>query len=220
MTKIFPYNQEVEDQIKKIKLALRVHMNGEVSDNMTRKGLEYKLNYGTLLPELKEASKKFTPHKLLAERLWHLRIRETMILATYLYPSDEFQIETAEEWMITTPTQEIAEICSMNLFSKLSYAGDLISKWIDNSEGFAKLYSWLLLIRRFKDIKPEKLDEYIHLGVCSMLSENKPVKSAILSAFKRIGAMNPYQMLKAVDNWQYSDDTRVFYEEIKEELNF
>ena len=219
--KIFLYNSEIEDQLKKIKSALRMRMNGEISDNMTQKGILYKLNYGMLLPELKNLSKKYTPHKLLAERLWHLRIRETMILATYLYPIDEFSIETAQEWLEMFSTREIAEICCFNLFSKLPYVELLISDWIQKPESFAKLSAWLLIARKYQSLPAEEIDNYVAIAVDSINKENASVQNAMIIALKRIGSLGePTKFLTKLATWKNAESTNILYEEIKNDLDF
>ena len=188
--KIFIYNPKIEEQIKQIKSALRLRMNGEVSENMERKGLSYKLNYGALLPEIKALSQKFTPNKLLAERLWHLRIRETMILATYLYPVDEFTFDTAQEWADMFPTQEIAEICCFNLFSKLPFAEQLISDWIEKTEGFAKLSAWLLIARKYQSLSIEETDKYIAIATDSISSQHIALQRAMTNALEKMSRLD------------------------------
>jgi len=219
--KIFLYNLEVEDQLKKIKSALRTRMNGEISDNMTQKGILYKLNYGMLLPELKNLSKKYIPNKLLAERLWHLRIRETMILATYLYPVDEFSFETAQEWLEMFSTQEITEICCFNLFSKLPYVELLISDWIEKPESFAKLSAWLLMARKYQSLSAEKIEKYIDIAVDSINKENASIQNAMIIALKRIGSLDePAKLLTKLATWKNAENTNILYEEIKNDLDF
>ena len=219
--KIFPYNPTVEEQLKKIKLALCLRMNGEVSENMERKGVSYKLNYGTLLPEIKALAQKFPPNKLLAERLWHLRIRETAILATYLYPVDEFAFETAQEWVKMFPTQEITEICCFNLFSKLPYADRLIADWIQQPEGFCKLSAWLLIARKYQSLSSEETDNYITVAVNSITNENIAIQNAMIIALKKIGSLGePSILLEKLSAWKNAENTNVFYKEIENELNF
>src|SRR5690554_2163736 len=128
--KFFLYNEQVDTHIQEIKKLLYVHMNGEVSSKMEEKGYKYKVNYGTLLSELKEIAKRYTPEVKLAERLWSMPIRETKILATYLYPLEEFTEEKADESVHATVEIEIAEILSLNILSKLSFANEKIKKWL------------------------------------------------------------------------------------------
>ena len=219
--KIFPYNPEIEEQLKKIKSALRTRMNGEISENMSQKGISYELNYGTLLPELKDLSKKYIPNKLLAERLWFLRIRETMILATYLYPVNEFSFETAQEWLEMFPTQEITEICCFNLFSKLPFVELLISDWIQKPEGFAKLSAWLLMARKYQSLSTEEIDKYVIIAVDSINKENASVQNAMMIALKKIGSLDePAKLLTKLAVWKNAENTNAFYEEIENELDF
>jgi 3-methyladenine DNA glycosylase AlkD len=222
--KLFTFNSEIEEQIKQIRQSLHVRMNGEVSDNMTQKGFEYKLNYGALLPEIKQLSNRYIPNKILADRLWHLRIRETMIMATYLYPVDEFSSETADEWVDMLPTLEIAEICCMNLFSKLPYAENKISKWFDDKKELTQVSAWILLARICKNIKKKNLDIYLPKAIESIIyTEKKQLQRAITLALKNMGRIDETtcdKLLKFIAPLQHSDSTTTIYTEIKQDLNF
>jgi hypothetical protein len=221
--KLFSYRPETEEQIRQIKQALRLRMNGEVSENMTNKGLAYKLNYGTLLPELKALAQQFTPDKWLAERLWHLRIRETMILATYLYPVEEFTPETAEEWIAGMPTQEMAEITAMNLFAKLPFAESLARKYVDEMGGFYQMTAWILL------------GMFPRMGICfdfeycirksiEQIDISTPeIRQKIILTLKNIGKMDKNicdELLKTIAGWEKSAVLKIFYDEISEDLDF
>lgn len=44
---------DLHEQLKDIKIQLRLSMNGAVSQSMREKGLVYKLNFGVELPRIK-----------------------------------------------------------------------------------------------------------------------------------------------------------------------
>lgn len=96
-------------------------MDGVIASNMRAYGLEYKLNFGVTIPRIREIASRYTPNKVLAEKLWQENTRELKILATLLYPKDEFTIETARRWIREIPNQEIREQMGFNLFKYLPY---------------------------------------------------------------------------------------------------
>ena len=82
-------NEAINKQIKQIKQSFRLMMNGEASRSMREKGVEYKLNWGVTLPQLKQMASQYEKNYELAVELWKEDIRECKILATLLMPSKE-----------------------------------------------------------------------------------------------------------------------------------
>lgn len=112
-------------------------MNGVTAQSLREKGMDYHLNWGANLLHLREMANDYEPSKELAELLWNDDIRECKILATMLMPPEEFPLDQAQLWIENTHTQEIAEIASKQLFSKLPYAKELALKLLHNtSENF------------------------------------------------------------------------------------
>ena len=129
MEKQFIFNPQLEETIKNIRRDLHLNMNGEVSRSMGETGINYKLIYGTQLPELRKIAQRYQPNAQLAECLWKMNIRETMILATMLFPINEFDESHAENWVKELPTTEMAEMLAMNLLSKKEYASHKLLFW-------------------------------------------------------------------------------------------
>ena len=100
-------------------------MNGVTAQSLREKGVSYHLNWGASLLHLQEMAREYEPSRELAILLWNDNIRECKILATMLMPIEHFTKELALQWIEQTPTQEIAEIASKQLFCKLPYAKDL-----------------------------------------------------------------------------------------------
>ncbi|NPA37817.1 MAG: hypothetical protein GXO47_13315 [Chlorobi bacterium] len=124
--KVFVPNEELDSKIQKLIRSFRKQMDGEVSDQMNKRGVKYRLNFGISLINLREKAKTL-PHNLeFADRLWHRTIRETMILATLAVPVDDIPKEMAFEWMEMVDNCELVEQTALNLFSKVQYASDLI----------------------------------------------------------------------------------------------
>ena len=59
-----------EDIIKDIRKRCRMAMNGIVSTNMRQRGLDYKLNFGLSVQQIKDLAKRYQPDSKLAETLW------------------------------------------------------------------------------------------------------------------------------------------------------
>lgn len=79
---------------------------------MRNLGANYKINFGLTLPLLKKIAEEIPADAQLANALWNdTAVRESMMLAPMLYPSDEFNEDEAEKWVTNMPNIEIADIC-------------------------------------------------------------------------------------------------------------
>ena len=115
-------------------------MNGIVSQNMRNLGANYKINFGLTLPLLKKIAEEIPADAQLANALWNdTAVRESMMLAPMLYPSDEFNEDEAEKWVTNMPNIEIADICCKSLFRRLRFAPRKALSWSlsDKSDSLA-----------------------------------------------------------------------------------
>lgn len=138
----------MQEKIREIRSRLRLSMNGVVSTSMREKGVNYKLNFGVPIPELRQMAKEYKAEATagLSEELWKENVRELKILATMLYPFPEFTMEKALRWIEEIPYPEIAEQCVHNLFRYLSIA-DRILEWslLNDTLPYARQVGFLLL---------------------------------------------------------------------------
>lgn len=144
----------LQDELREIRTQLRMAMNGVISTSMREKGINYKLNFGVPLPEIKQIAATHQPSSELAEALWKEDIREFKILATFLQPVDDFPFDKAKQWMKEIPYLEIAEQCSRNLFCKLPYVDNFLLGLIFNVEDeYARTVAFLIFAELFREDK-------------------------------------------------------------------
>ena len=124
--KYFAVNEEIENQIKSIRRAIYLSMNGICAENIDNSGLEYKQNFGVAWTRLVEIAQNYTPNYTLAYRLWLLPIRETKLLATLLCPPAELTAERLTEWTDGITTIELAEIFAFALLRKTTLAEQIL----------------------------------------------------------------------------------------------
>ena len=134
-------------------------MNGIVSQNMRNLGANYKINFGLTLPLLKKIAEEIPADAQLANALWNdTAVRESMMLAPMLYPSDEFNEDEAEKWVTNMPNIEIADICCKSLFRRLRFAPrkalswSLSDKMIRQYTGLQLATAWLIDHHEINDI--------------------------------------------------------------------
>ena len=124
--KYFAVNEEIENQIKSIRRAIYLSMNGICAENIDNSGLEYKQNFGVAWTRLVEIAQNYTPNYTLAYRLWLLPIRETKLLATLLCPPAELTAERLAEWTDGITTIELAEIFAFALLRKTTLTEQIL----------------------------------------------------------------------------------------------
>ena len=115
----------MEETLREIKKRFRMAMNGIVSTSMREKGMDYRINFGLTLSLIRNIAESYTPNAELAQYLWKEQIRESKMLATWLYPANEMNPDKAQQWAEEIPYPEIADICCMNLFIKRLMHRDL-----------------------------------------------------------------------------------------------
>ena len=137
----------MNDLLKEIKQSFRLYMDGARAQSLREKGVQYHLNWGVSLGHLQEMARDYEPSQDLAAALWQENVRECKILATLLMPADAMPEEEARQWIADTQTQEVAEIGSMALYSRLPYAKELALSLVDKEEAIEQLHGWCILVR-------------------------------------------------------------------------
>jgi hypothetical protein len=122
-------NPETEKNFQNLLRQIKLRKNGEISTSMKRQGIEYKLNWGVSVVELRELAKEIKPDHLLALKLWNKQWRETMILATLLDEPEKVTEEQMDFWTKSFENREIAEQASANLWVKTKFAFIKAIEW-------------------------------------------------------------------------------------------
>lgn len=125
----------METVIKGIKQQFMAYRNGIVADTLRAAGMEcYHVIFGLNLPQLSRIAGTLTPSLELAKTLWaDANVRESRLLATYLFPKQEVDRHLAEELMQSVQTREEADILVFRLLRFLPFFAEL--KENDNYTG-------------------------------------------------------------------------------------
>lgn len=223
--KFYISNPELDNQILQIRRTIRLSMNGIVSDQMVNSGIIYKKNYGVSIPRIKEIAKTYTPNHDLAQRLWALQIRETMILATLLEPVDKFTPEIAKEWTKSFNQIEIIEQSCMNLLCKLEFANSLAAEFIQSENQWLQTTGFILYARIFEKINRNEIIEIIKKTITLSVTDNLHLYKSLalcLSRFCRKDKEIATYILKEIEVFSQSSSTgqRYIYNEVKQEILF
>jgi 3-methyladenine DNA glycosylase AlkD len=124
----------MKDILRQIHTDLRLSMNGVVSTSMRNKGVNYRMIFGVEIPVINRIAQKYQSDAILAERLWEEDVREMKIMATLLYPVDQFRKNKALEWISVIKDQELREQICKNILQRLPYADELVVTTINSKE--------------------------------------------------------------------------------------
>lgn len=151
-------NPETEKDFQHLLHQIKLRKNGEISTSMKRQGIEYKLNWGVSVVELRELAKEIKQDHLLALKLWNKQWRETMILATLLDEPGKVTEEQMDFWTKSFENREIAEQASANLWVKTKFAFAKAIEWSRGKKHLVR-FSGVHLIGRLAITQKNAIDE-------------------------------------------------------------
>ncbi|MGL5014734.1 MAG: DNA alkylation repair protein [Bacteroidales bacterium] len=210
----------MDDKVRELKKRFRLAMNGVTSSYMREKGINYKLNFGVSLPTIKQIAQKYTGDQELADRLLTENVRESLIVATLIYPLDAVTPAKATEMASKIEHLEIAEQFSMNIFCKLPQAEALVMEWLDSDIKMVRIVGSITLVRTL--MQGQKLsDENISMVIeklCSTLEResNETEFFTAMNAIKRLGRVSQEVRAKIIDRISRVQSERIMT--IKAEL--
>lgn len=212
-----------DEIIRDIRKRCRMAMNGIASASMRGYGLNYKLNFGVSIQKIKEIAARYESDKDLAETLWLDGTRELKILATLLYPTEQFTIETANRWVAQIPNQEIREQICVNLFQTTDFADEVGLEWINSEDYNVRSTGYWLLVRR---LLTKTFNNTIQLDTFKYIwkdisSKNVSLRNAATLFLKNTGKVTPQladQILEKVTVFKNSESP--IQKEIYDSLSF
>lgn len=218
---------ELDEQLKDIRMQLRLSMNGVVSQSMREKGLVYKLNFGVELPRIRAIASGYEKDHKLAQALWKEDIREFKILAGLLQPIDSFFHEIADIWVEDIRNIEIAELTCMNLFQHLPYAPAKSFQWIADRHEYVQVCGFQTIARlllKKGDMSTRVAGEFLDQAICAVLSDTYYVRNSALLAirnFVRHSEENAFFVCRLVERYADSQNEKeqILYHMIKDEVS-
>lgn len=177
-------SEDTQNKLNQIKRSFRLTMNGVTAQSMRSKGLNYKLNWGTNIVDLRTMAQEYGKDYDLAIALWEESIRECKILATMIMPANQMHEELACTWIEQAQTQEVAEMLALNLFQYLSFAPKLAYRWLASDKALYQICAFQILSKCF--IKGEKPDEgaisaFLAHACVALQDENLSVRHAAMN---------------------------------------
>jgi len=167
-------------------------MDGVVSSGMRNYGLDYKLNFGVSVLKIRKIASRYIPNKVLAEKLWKENTRELKIIATLLYPREDFTIDAARRWIQQIPNQEIREQLGFNLFRFLPYTYALGLECVNSENEDIRITGYWFLARHLIEVGYSdelKAQEMTYLWE-DIKSDNLFMHNAVKLLLKNIGRIS------------------------------
>lgn len=115
--------------LQDIKKNFYTFRNGIIADTLRKAGMPYKVIFGLQIPQIAAIARELQPSMELADTLWEDKeVRESRILATYLYPREEVTEEKALELLSGVITPEESDMLAFRLLKHLPFAAELADK--------------------------------------------------------------------------------------------
>lgn len=185
-------DEQTQEKLKEIKKSFFLRMDGTASRSMREKGLDYKINWGVSIPDLRKMADEYGKDYALAIELWKENIRECKILATMMMPPEQMLPEIVELWMEQTSSQEVAEMAAFNLYQHLEYAPVLAFQWIAGDNEMEQICGCNLLARLFmKGQEPNErgIQEFLDQALTALQSPSVSVRHAAMNCVRRFASL-------------------------------
>lgn len=115
--------------MKEIKHLFFTYRNGMLADTLRSYGMPYKTIFGLEIPRIAEIARGLAPSAELADALWADReVRESRLLAAYLFPVETMTEVKAVALAADARTQEEADMLAFRLFKRLPFAARLLDR--------------------------------------------------------------------------------------------
>jgi hypothetical protein len=184
--------EKTNEKLKKIKQSFRLLMNGEAMRSMRDKGLDYHLNWGVSLVDLRQMAKEYGKDYELAIELWKENIRECKILATMIMPAERMLPEIVDIWIEQTQEIEIAEQAAFNLYQHLDFAPEIAFRWISSNDAIRQISGYHILSRLFmRGLEPNErgINEFLDQALAALNDSNISVRHAATTSLQRFSEL-------------------------------
>jgi hypothetical protein len=188
-----------EQEFRQILTKIRLSKSGETVDLMKQHGLNYKMNWGASLIQLKSIAAQYQPNHLLSLKLWNKQWRETMILAALLDVPESVTEEQMDYWTKSLEYAEIAEILSTYLWSKTKFAFVKALEWCRGKKHLVR-FTGLHLMGRLAMTQKSEMDELFEpfFEVLVPLAKDPQLRQVFYRSFVLLGSKSESMNKRAI----------------------
>ena len=164
-------------------------------EGMKRGGINPDKAFGVKIPILRKMAKKIKMNHDIAQKLWDIGYRETMILASMIDDPSQVTEEQMEDWVISQYFSywEVVDQTCMNLFYLTEFAYEKAAEWSSRDEEFIKRAGFALMaVLAWKDKEAENVmfEKFFTYIKKECVDNRNNVKKAISWALRQIGKRN------------------------------
>jgi hypothetical protein len=205
---------------------INLHKNGTVSDSMKASGLNYKINFGVSIVDLRKIAKTYYADNTLSKLLWEKGWRETFILATLIADPRTLDKASVDKWTNEIPTTEISEQLGNNLIANIT-SSVILKELLYSPDNLKRITAYKALSKQFlmrnfnnKDIFIESLDDDLTKTVKYRRDLAVSLGQTISFLIRYNNNLINYLLKKITYFHKISVDFELTHQIVKTEINF
>lgn len=168
---------------------------------MRRFGIRYRRALGVTVPEIRRVARRIGVNHTLAQELWDLGIRETMLLASIVADHRLVTESQMERWVMDFDNWEICDQVCGNLFVHTDHVYRKIFEFSARSEEFVKRAGFAMIAElavHDKSLHDEWWENIFPIFLRESWDHRHMVKKAMSWALRQIGKRNVYLRERAM----------------------
>ena len=158
------------------------YRNGIIAEQLRAAGDPHTMIMGCQLTDVIAIAEHYEKNAELAQALWNdVNHRECRMAATMLYPTENFDIETAVAWCQSVESVEIADVLCHRLLRHLPYAKELWEQLLACDIELVRYTAWRLLLNLLIMNRIEKSDELCSIVDKELETAQPPLRQVLES---------------------------------------
>ena len=158
------------------------YRNGIIAEQLRAAGDPHTMIMGCQLTDVIAIAEHYEKSAELAQALWNdVNHRECRMAATMLYPTENFDIETAVAWCQSVESVEIADVLCHRLLRHLPYALELWKQLLACDKKLVRYTAWRLLLNLIIMNRIEKTDELRSIVEKELETAQPPLRQVLES---------------------------------------
>ena len=163
------------------------YRNGIIAEQLRAAGDPHTMIMGCQLADVIAITSRYEKNAALAQELWDdEKHRECRMAATMLYPTEDFDIETAVAWCHSVESVEIADVLCHRLLRHLPYAVELWKQLLTCDKKLVQYTAWRLLLNLLIMNRIEKSDELCSIVDKELETAQPPLRQVLESIIEEL----------------------------------
>ncbi|MDG5799556.1 DNA alkylation repair protein [Marinilabiliaceae bacterium ANBcel2] len=190
--KFYLYDKELDCKLKMVQARIRQLMNGDTAEKINLANMRYDKVYGVSLVHLRKLADDLKRDgdglNELAERLWFMNVRETMIIASLIVRGDKLNDRDIINWSGNIFNRELAEQFAFNLLGRREDSTGIIEKLFYGEGCWVKYCALMSLGWQFRFTKDDNTQFFVdNIDLVEDFADDKLLVNAVVQLFKMAG---------------------------------